>query len=1501
MRKHFSILALFVLLACILPMAASAATLKLPAALKTIETETFYGDTSLDAVQLPEGITSIESRAFANSSVNEINLPASLIYIADNAFSGSSLAAVHAERGTYAYEWAVQHGYLKPVTGIAISHSTNNHYIGSVGNYTDYITISPANATNKTLYWSSSNPAAVTIDRETGDMNCVAAGTSDITATTADGGFTATCRVTVVPPPTGISLDKTEITVPLGGSQPLTAAVLPEGTIYKSITWKSSNENVAAVNSAGVVSGAAIGSATITATVTTSRDIEYSATCEVTVIVPVTGVTLSQTSATIKKGDTLALTATVAPSDATNKAVTWSSSDTSVATVDSAGKVTAIAGGTAAITAKTTDGGKIAVCTITVDSITVTGGTKNTGIVCRNIYITASKSWTATTTDSWLTMYNTTDSTKKAKTISGDAGNSVPAYVWLEQLPLDVESRTGKITFTCGVATYVLSIVQSRTDAPMTRVSFPAPATGTWVVGETKRLIPTFEPSYATDRRVTWSSDNTAVATVDADGNVKGIAPGTAKITVKTTDGGFTAVYTVNIDLKVSGGTKANGIVCRTIYLTATSSWTATTEDSWIKISTVLDSNTASNKMSGNAATDLKCYAWLTELPLTVASRTGHIVFKCGDTSYTLNIVQDRTDAPMVGVSLSPNSAIIPQYGSVSPTVSFNPSYATDKRITWSSSDTSVATVDANGKITGKAAGTADITVTTTDGSKTATCKVTVVKLNISPTYGIMAVGTSKNLQSSVLPTSLSDFTTTWTSSDDTVLHVDTTTDTNQKPYIKVTGKKAGTAVITGKTKLGGATCTYTMTVVSTTLNKTSLSLVVDGSETLKATVNPSQYNGAANGVTWSSSNDKVAAVDQNGKVTAKTAGTATITATSTYGGAKATCDVTVVNKVSVASISVPKNSYTVSEVVPYTIKISGGKEPYTVKVVEYFNGSYKWDKTVTPDEEMKYIYNADFYNSDFKKGGTNYIVVTVTDSLGNTATKQSGNVTVKPSTILVTGISIKLSNGTTVTNKKCQMNVLSRNTLIASVEPSNAENTSIRWSSSDSSVISIDETTGAIQALKAGKVTITATAKDGGGAKATCEIEAKAMTVSVTPERTSYNVGETRLYEISIANCTKPLTVKCYEYYNGSQKATYTFENNSNTEYSYYGDLDYGAGTYYMKVEVTDARGQKVNTQSANVTVVEPISFSPAFSNLNGSNYAITYLVNEYSHYAYSVNTFTGTQVEVMPSTELKLYAVGTNSKGETYAKILYNGQTLYIPMWKVTGNWTGGAWTAQSAVSATYMYPGGGKAGSIDAGDTVYTLQESNGWRQVMYNISGGNWKIAWYQFSGSGSGSQTGKELFVSVAETEATNSRTKSYYGFSGAWCAAFVSWCADQANIPTNQIVRTSTAGPGLFSDYGRYGKIFYFKYTDNMKNWGDSYLLNVGFQVDRSSFVPQRGDLIFFNWNDSSYDFDHVGIVTGVDGNEVYYVDGNGGNGNVVAKRHRSKTDTQIVAYYRPF
>ena len=202
-------------------------------------------------------------------------------------------------------------------------------------------TISPKNGKYASLTWTSSDSSIVTVD-ENGKVTALKAGEATITVTvvTEDGQeFTATCTVTVADqlvPVTGITVDKTSVTINVGSSTTLRATVQPENATNKNLKWTSSNSSVASVNSKGVVTGKKEGKATITVT---TEDGSYTATIEVTVrYVPVTGITLNPTSKTIKVGETTKITANVQPSNASNKKVSWTSSDPSKVTVDGSGK-----------------------------------------------------------------------------------------------------------------------------------------------------------------------------------------------------------------------------------------------------------------------------------------------------------------------------------------------------------------------------------------------------------------------------------------------------------------------------------------------------------------------------------------------------------------------------------------------------------------------------------------------------------------------------------------------------------------------------------------------------------------------------------------------------------------------------------------------------------------------------------------------------------------------------------------------------------------------------------------------------------------------------------------------------------------------------------------------------------------------------------------------------------------------------------------------------------
>ena len=235
-------------------------------------------------------------------------------------------------------------------------------------------TVMPENATDKSVVWESGNESAATVSQE-GLVTAVGEGKATITVKTNDGGFSASCEVTVnkkVIAVTSVVLGNTELTLVEGEEEKLAVAVTPENATDKSVVWESGNESVATVSQEGLVTAVGEGKATITVK---TNDGGFSASCEVTVkkkVIAVTGVKLSAESMTLREGDRGTLTATVEPANATNKNVEWWTTDLDIVCVTSApggstGYVEARKAGTATVTVKTEDGEFSASCEITVE------------------------------------------------------------------------------------------------------------------------------------------------------------------------------------------------------------------------------------------------------------------------------------------------------------------------------------------------------------------------------------------------------------------------------------------------------------------------------------------------------------------------------------------------------------------------------------------------------------------------------------------------------------------------------------------------------------------------------------------------------------------------------------------------------------------------------------------------------------------------------------------------------------------------------------------------------------------------------------------------------------------------------------------------------------------------------------------------------------------------------------------------------------------------------
>ena len=230
-------------------------------------------------------------------------------------------------------------------------------------------TVLPAEASNKVISWKTSDPGIVTVDNS-GKVVAISKGTATVTVTTEDGGFSASCSVTVkskVIRVTGISLNQTEIELVEGDIFTLIPNITPENATNKDVRWSSSNIGCASVDYDGNVTAVSEGLSIISAI---TEDGEKTATCSVKVKpkeIKVTGIVLDITELELPIGGTYTFIPSIKPENASNKNIIWSSSNTKIAIVNSENSVIALSEGIAIISATTEDGNYSASCTLKVN------------------------------------------------------------------------------------------------------------------------------------------------------------------------------------------------------------------------------------------------------------------------------------------------------------------------------------------------------------------------------------------------------------------------------------------------------------------------------------------------------------------------------------------------------------------------------------------------------------------------------------------------------------------------------------------------------------------------------------------------------------------------------------------------------------------------------------------------------------------------------------------------------------------------------------------------------------------------------------------------------------------------------------------------------------------------------------------------------------------------------------------------------------------------------
>ena len=473
-----------------------------------------------------------------------------------------------------------------------------------------------------------------------------------------------------------------------------------------------------------------------------------------------------------------------------------------------------------------------------------------------------------------------------------------------------------------------------------------------------------------------------------------------------------------------------------------------------------------------------------------VKTGTASITAMAGDVVETLDItVYEKVTG--IGLNVTSKEVTIGNILQLSATV--YPNNADNKKVKWSSSDTKVATVTANGRVTAIAYGTATITATTEDGGYTRSCTLTVkpvsvTGISLNTKSADVGIGGSCQLIAEILPENATNKEVTWTSSKPEIAEV--------KDGL-VTGISEGTAIIIVKSKDGAktASCTITvknLSVTGITLDKRELDMEINETYRLIPSISPTGANNQ--NVTWASDNEEVAAVS-DGTVTAKKVGTAIITATTEDGSYTAACTVTVTEPApgqNVTGVTLSKETLSIEE--GNCALLEAFVEPETVK-----NQTVTWS---TSDEEIAEVDPETGIVSGVAEGTTT--ITATTEDGGYTADCGVTVIAMAEDTVPVENVSVIPSEGDLSEDQTIEAG--KQFVLSAEVYPADATNQNVIWLSSNKEVATVTQE-GTVTAVGAGEVTLMAISENGGR-----RVEYKIQVLPAKVQVTDIQLGKTQL-----------------------------------------------------------------------------------------------------------------------------------------------------------------------------------------------------------------------------------------------------------------------------------------------------------------------------------------------------------------------------------------------------
>lgn len=1006
---------------------------------------------------------------------------------------------------------------------IPVGSGTINLVVGDTEDVSSLVSVTPSDATNKELTYTVNDTGIATVD-STGKLTAVAKGSTTITVASKENpAKNCTFIVNVsdlVIPITGITVNgDSNLSYKVDDSDNLSNKITVNPAGYtENLTWVTSDNKVATVDTNGQLVIVGAGNCTITVT-----GGSQSATINITAspnIVNVESIQADENVIALKEGTSANVSSnfSVLPADATNKVLSYEIVDTDIATVDNSGLVVAKKVGTTSLTVKTTDGTNISrtiTIEVTKDTVDISGvsinGSNKVNVDKGNVVDLGSK-----------------------VVITPDTATNKD-LVWSSNNGCVTVDSSGKVT---GVANGTATITGTTTDGSNISVSFEVtvstPSKPELItkldilnsklnlrVGDVETLGYIIEP--ATNKNFKWTTSNSGVVSV-LDGVVKGLKEGYATITLEATDASglkdsidvyVDAIPQVTIPLNSISFSKAlvNMNVGYTVSLPVIVANPVNTTVDLSGVTYSSDDESVVRVVNGELQAVGRGNAIVTA---TINGKTAELVVMVKQPITTFEIVEDSIDV-IVGENYTLNYTIEPT------------DY--DGKIIWTSSDNNIATVSNTGRITAIKEGAVEITGKTSDGKIVDTVLVQTKPLviietgfDINQSKIIVAQGMEVPLSWKFTPANTTQVDVTWTSTNDGIASV------SNKGI--VTANTIGTVIVTGETVNGHIDFLEVEVVDKIDVdgyNPAFIEYIDQEIELLKGerkAVNYSINNDASfQAVLWSSSNDSIATVDDNGIVTGVNQGVTTVEV-QTY---DSTLNIQDINATTGSAISLMSSRANMGSISYVTTKVIS-------KVSSIVTDIDATELTIGESKSVGYeIYPLDATNKNviitsdnpaivkIEGGnivgvGKGFTTVWVTTEDGNFKDRMTVFVKEAPvePDVLAERIDLDKGNYTIVEGQKGVINY--------TVLPLNATDNSVTFTVGDSSIATVDEN-GKISGVKAGTTTVEVISKANTNVKATAVITVEKAPITVIPVtgvsvgvgNLSLNVGDTHRLQATV------------------------------------------------------------------------------------------------------------------------------------------------------------------------------------------------------------------------------------------------------------------------------------------------------------------------------------------------------------------------------------------------